>query len=227
MYDYAVESEYVPVNIARQFNIKTLQKQIQNEHKDKIPFSEEHIKLCHDNSDYGYMKMVLIGLYTGLRPLEICTLIKDNIHLDDNYLIGGMKTDAGTDRYVPIHPQIKPYLEYYMNNSKSEYVIEADDGQGDTVMTYDKYRRRFQKCMKHIGADGLYSPHCTRHTFITQAKFLDIDNVALKMIVGHEITDITEAVYTHRTTNFIQEEYSKFHYLKSQKAAAHNLILIS
>lgn len=227
MYDYAVESEYVPVNIARQFTIKTLQKQIQKEHKDKIPFSEEHIKLCHDHSDYGYMKMVLIGLYTGLRPQEICLLLKDNIHLDENYIIAGMKTDAGTDRYVPIHPQIRPYLEYYMNNSKSEYVIEADDGQGDTIMTYDKYRRRFQKCMKAIGAEGLYSPHCTRHTFITQAKVVQMDDVALKTIVGHEISDITESVYTHRTSEFIQEEFRKFHYLKSQKALSHNLTLIS
>ena len=52
--------------------------------------------------------------------------------------------------------------------------------------------------MNKIGANDLYSPHCTRHTFITMAKKCNVDDNALKMIVGHVINDITEAVYTHR-----------------------------
>ena len=46
---------------------------------------------------------------------------------------------------------------------------------------------------------SLQLPNEMRHTFITYAKAKHMDDNLLKMIVGHEITDITEAVYTHRS----------------------------
>lgn len=211
--DYAVESQYVTINVSRQFASKGIYEKIQKDKKDKIPFSQEHILKCHEAFDYGEMRMVLIGLYTGLRPDEICSLKKANIHLDENYMIGGMKTKAGTDRYIPIHPKIKAYIEYYYLKSSGDNLIEASDGQNNKKMTYDKYRSRFKKCMKYIGAEGLYSPHCTRHTFITKAKECKLDDIALKMIVGHEINDITERVYTHRDKSFLNDEMKKFRYI--------------
>ncbi len=211
MYDYAVKSQYVKINIARQFAIKGIYEQIQKEQKEKIPFSAEHIKLCHEAYDYGFMRMILIGIYTGLRPDELCILEKENIHLDDNYMIGGEKTNAGTDRYIPIHPYIKPYIEYYYNRSKGKFLIEAYDGQNNTIMTYDKYRRRFSKCMKYINADGLYTPHCTRYTFVTKAKKCKLEDIAIKLIVGHEIDDITEK-YTKREASYLHEQMGLFSY---------------
>lgn len=213
VFDYAVESQYVNVNISRQFASKGIYDKIQKERKEKIPLSLEHIIKCHDSFEYGAMRLVLIGLYTGLRPDEICSLKKANIHLDEDYMIGGMKTKAGTDRYIPIHPKIKKYIEYYYNLSQGEDLIECLDGQNDRIMTYDKYRKRFKKCMEFIGAGDLYSPHCTRHTFITQAKECGIDEVALKMIVGHEIKDITEKIYTHRQKEFLHEQIEKVKYI--------------
>ncbi len=55
--------------------------------------------------------MILIGIYTGFRPSEVAALRVENVFLDENKLIGGMKTEAGTDREVPIHPFIKPLIE--------------------------------------------------------------------------------------------------------------------
>ena len=43
-----------------------------------------------------------------------------------------------------------------------------------------------------------HTPHETRHTFISCAKAKRRDDNLLKLIVGHEIRDVTEAVYTHR-----------------------------
>lgn len=213
MFDYAVESNYININIARQFASKGIYDKIQKERKEKVPLSQEHVLKCHEASEYGEMKMILIGLYTGMRPDEICTIEKANVHLQEGYMIGGMKTSAGRNRYIPIHPRIKKYIEHYYMQSSGTYLIEAQDGQNDKTMTYDKYRARFRKCMKYIGADGLYSPHCTRHTFITKAKECGMDDVALKMIVGHEINDITEKVYTHRDKNFLHEEIEKVKYI--------------
>lgn len=54
-----------------------------------------------------------------------------------------------------------------------------------------------------------HKPHDTRHTFITKAKEVDMNEYILKMIVGHEIRDITEKVYTHRTLDDLKNEMKK------------------
>ena len=211
MYDFAVEAEIVEINKARQFSIKGLEKKIKKDRKDKIPISPAHVKALENDYEYGYTRMILIGIYTGFRPSEICQLHRCNIHLEENYIIGGMKTEAGEDRYVPIHPKIKGFIEYYYNRTteQDKYLIKAEDGQRDTTMTYDKYRSRFKKSMSRVGAAELYSPHCTRYTFVTNAKEAKMDEYALKMIIGHEIGDVTEEVYTHRDESFLQEEILK------------------
>ena len=71
-------------------------------------------------------------------------------------------------------------------------------------MTYDKYRKRFLKVMQKYNMN--HSPHECRHTFITIAKSNNMDEYILKLIVGHEIGDITEKIYTHRTIDQIKNE---------------------
>ena len=74
-------------------------------------------------------------------------------------------------------------------------------------MTYDKYRKRFEKVMKCLNMS--HRPHETRHTFITKAKAYNMDEYVLKLIVGHAISDITENVYTHRTVEQLKTEIRK------------------
>ncbi len=50
----------------------------------------------------------------------------------------------------------------------------------------------------------------TRHTFITKAKEAIMDIEAIKLIAGHEINDVTNAVYDHSYKHqFLQEEILK------------------
>ena len=55
--------------------------------------------------------MVLILLYTGIRAEEFLILENKNIHLDDQYVITGVKTDAGKSRIIPIHNDILPIIQ--------------------------------------------------------------------------------------------------------------------
>ena len=55
-----------------------------------------------------------------------------------------------------------------------------------------------------------HKPHDTRHTFITWAKACaGIDEYILKLMVGHEIDDVTEKAYTHRTAEQFLNEIMK------------------
>jgi integrase len=136
-----------------------------------------------------------------------------NVFLDENKIIGGMKTDNGVDRVVPIHPEIKHLVEKRYIQATERYhsdrLFNDPKGQQNTKMTYDMYRGRFTNVMNEMGFKGL-TPHCTRHTFSTQAKRCGMDSGIRKRIMGHSLNgDITESVYTHPTFNDLVHEMNK------------------
>lgn len=210
MYKYAVahdivEKDYASVMFANGNPIK------RSRTKEVIPFSQEEIFLLWDNLDnIAFADMVLIGIYSGWRPQELAILKVANIDLETGTMLGGLKTDAGKNRIVPIHPLIKPLIENRMKEAtamQSEFLFNDANGQQGTYMTYDKYRKRFEKVMKYLKLT--HRPHETQHTFITKAKACDVDEYILKLIVGHAIDDITEKVYTHRTIDQLRAEMDK------------------
>lgn len=210
MYKYCiahdiVEKDYASVMFANGNPIK-------KEHtKEIIPFSQEEIFLLWDNlHQIAFTDMILIGIYSGWRPQELAILKVSDIDLETGTMKGGLKTDAGKNRIVPIHPLIKPLIEKRIQEAtalQSEYLFNDVNGQQGTYMTYDKYRKRFEKVMKYLKLT--HRPHETRHTFITKAKSCNMDEYILKLIVGHAIDDITEKVYTHRTIEQLKNEMEK------------------
>ncbi len=210
MYKYAVahdiiEKDYASVMFANGNPIK------RSRTKEVIPFSQEEIFLLWDNLDnIAFADMILIGIYSGWRPQELAILKVADIDIKVGTMLGGLKTDAGKNRIVPIHPIIRPLIENRIKEAtamQSEFLFNDANGQQGTYMTYDKYRKRFKKVMKYLKLT--HRPHETRHTFITKAKACNVDEYILKLIVGHTIDDITEKVYTHRTIDQLRAEMEK------------------
>ena len=176
----------------------------------RVPFSREEIQLLWDNSTFPFVDMVLVGIYSGWRPQELATLQIADVDMEKWTYRGGLKTDAGRNRYVPIHPAVRDLVELNYKKAvaiQSDYLFNDENGQQGTHLTYDKYRGRFNKINKHFKMQ--HRPHDTRHTFITKAKEAGVDEYVLKLIVGHAIDDITEAVYTHRTLEELHVEIAK------------------
>ena len=210
MYKYAVahdivEKDYASVMFANGNRI------MRSRTKEVIPFSQEEIFLLWDNLDnIAFADMILIGIYSGWRPQELAILKVADIDIKVGTMLGGLKTDAGKNRIVPIHPLIRPLIENRIKEAtamQSEFLFNDANGQQGTYMTYDKYRKRFEKVMKYLKLT--HRPHETRHTFITKAKACNVDEYILKLIVGHAIDDITEKVYTHRTIDQLRAEMEK------------------
>lgn len=209
MFDYAVLSNVVNINPARQFTLKGIQGKIERQRKDKNAISEEHEQELWDDIEFGCIRMVLINIYSGWRPDELIELKKKNVDLQKMIMIGGEKTKAGTNRLVPIHPKIKELVKYYYDKSDGEYLFYDYDKVKTERMTYDKYRVRFKKIMIRHGWNE-YSPSCPRHTFSTKAKMAKMDELARKLMMGHEITDVTDKHYTHLDLEkFLSEEILK------------------
>ena len=208
MFDYAMAHEVVFTNYARNYKIdaEILDEKEKNKRL-KIPFSNEEIDILWDNIEFGFTDMVLIQIYSGWRPQELAILQVADIDLEKGIMSGGLKSDAGRNRIVPIHPLIEPLIRKRYDEAMklhSEYLFNDETSQTGMEMTYDKYRGRFNKVMERNKMT--HTPHECRHTFITIGKSNKMDQYILKLIVGHEIDDVTEKFYTHRTIEQLRNE---------------------
>jgi len=173
---------------------------------ERTPFTDEEIQVLWDNINFPFVDMILIDIYSGWRPQELAILKTVDINLEEYYFKGGLKTDAGKNRIVPIHPLIQNLvLNRYDKNNNT--LFNDENGQQGTAMTYDKYRGRFKKVMDKFHMD--HRPHDARHTFATKAKLAGMDEYVIKLILGHSINDVTEKVYTHRDIENLRNEMLK------------------
>lgn len=209
MLDYAVENEIVHSNKARTFKVtEDVLMQCEDQKRSHMPFTESEMKVLWEHVDDYYVKMMIIQCYSGFRPTELCELKNISINLDERIMIGGCKTKAGTNRIVPIHKKIYPLLCSLKSNE--EYVFQCiDTVRTDKRLTYDKYKKRFDRTISALGLNTEHCPHDCRKHFITQCKKYNVDEYAIKRIVGHEINDLTEKVYTERSTEWLLEEINK------------------
>lgn len=210
MLDYALEYEIVDRNYARTFNIsdEIIQEQAKTL-RGHIAYTEEEMNLLWNNSGFSQVDSIIIQCYSGWRPQELVTLKTDNIDLEKNIMTGGMKTEAGMNRIVPIHPKIKPLIERYYHmaeDSGTNVLFRCED---DSPMTYDKYQKRFVKTRDALGLNKEHRPHDGRKQFVTIAKNSGMDEYAIKRIIGHKIEDLTERVYTERGVEWLQTEMQK------------------
>lgn len=206
MYKYALKNDIVDTDYAARCDAVRVERSAPIH----IPFTSEEISKLWDNLDVPFADMVLVGIYTGFRPQELSILELENIDLEEMTIRGGMKTNAGINRIVPIHSKIADLVKKNYERASgmgSSRLFNDMNGQQGTSMTYDKYRGRFRKVCRALSMD--HRPHDTRHTFITLAKEAAVDEYILKLIVGHSITDITEKVYTHRTIESLKNEIEK------------------
>ena len=117
----------------------------------------------------------------------LCGLKIENIHED--YIITGVKTEAGKDRYIPIPPKLRKYIK----PEGRTYYYENRTGSVRTTSNYTA-----QTWHPMMGKLGMYHvPHDCRHTCATLMERAKIPKLHRKLILGHKIKDLTEGVYTH------------------------------
>ena len=216
IYDYALEARIVERNYAREFTLdkKVFQEKEKN-YKSKVPFSKEEIdKLWKSIEFVPFADMIVYACYSGWRPTELIKLKIKDVDLKNGFVKGGMKTNAGKNRLVPIHPLVSSIVEKYYKEAKSvgsDYLFNDVNNKFGIGLSYDQYLSRFNKVMNALHFRTEITPHYTRHTFITKAKSREVNmnEYVLKIIVGHDVGDLTEHVYTHRELNDLKEEMDK------------------
>jgi integrase len=217
MFDYALEYEIVDRNYSRTFNLSDeVIREMVKVDKEHIPFSDEEMQLLWDHADdKEYVDVLLIQCYSGWRPQELGLLELKNVDLENWIIVGGIKTEAGENRTVPVHSRIRPlvirkYKEaesigsaYLLNHLNPAHKFK------NTSLTYGRYQTAFVRIRDELKLNPGHRPHDGRTHFVTKAKECKVDEYAIKYIVGHKVSDITEKVYTKRELDWLKGEMEK------------------
>ncbi len=118
---------------------------------------------------------------------------------NEHTLTGGIKTKAGKNRVVPVHPKIQPYIDRWVENA-STYLYEWEC----RTRTDESFRRLlFKPLMEQLGRSAA-TPHWCRHTFASMLHRVGANELNTKRLMGHSDKDVTEH-YTHVTIKELRE----------------------
>lgn len=200
LYKYAMKHEIVDKNISDLISVSSKGVEV----KEKVPFSLEEIQKLKSYK-HPLNDTAIILLYTGMRITELLEIKRENVFLDERYMIGGKKTAAGTDRIIPIHKEILPLIKARYDEGHKWLITRW----GKKVQ-YPTYRLNYWNIMRDkLGLTQ--TPHDTRHTFATFADKCEMNKVAVKRILGHALRDVTDH-YTHKDLETLITEIDKLKY---------------
>lgn len=197
--EYALQEDIIEKSYANHITLTNFK----NLKTAKTTYSYEQIEylwnIRSENYKEDFIKdLLLIALYTGCRAEELLFIYTNNIFLDKNYFVGGIKTQAGINREIPIHPKIKPiFLKYY--NPENEFLFMMPNGKR-TNYDYYLYHYKFNFIGKHPILNN-HTAHECRHTLRTELEKQNVKQVIINSIIGHSNENIGQDVYTHITVD--------------------------
>ena len=184
LFAYAIRYEVVKENPVQYVDLGV------KEEKEEIhkPFTPEELDVLWNHLDIPWVDTILILCYTGMRFGELLKMRTEDVHLEERYMIGGSKTDAGKNRIIPIHHRILPLIGRYYTRDLETLLPK---------MNSTTYNRRFKKAIASVGLPPHLTHDC-RHTFASRMDAAGANIRATKAIMGHTGGDVTDKVYIHK-----------------------------
>jgi integrase len=202
MYKYALMNNYIEKDLSQFFVYSWVEPSEQIHSR----YTDEEIAILWANLYVvNNVDLILITIYSGLRPTELLEITTDNVHIDEQYMVGGMKTEAGTDRIIPIADKILPLVKNRYDPNR-RFLVNNKYGNHYTYGSY--VSANFNTVMNRLQMQHL--PHDGRHTFASLMDDVGANEVCLKLIMGHSMkNDVTKGVYTHKSIEQLLAEVNK------------------
>ena len=214
MYAYAINNSFVDKDVSATL----VYEWTDVDHPIHTHFTPKEIATLWDClGSINHVDIVLIYIYTGVRPVELVEITRDNVHLDERYMIGGVKTEAGKNRIIPICDLIYPLIEKRYNQMRP-YLITTKYGNPYTIGSYRESNWRY--LMNRLNMN--HAPHDCRYTFAYLADRINMNETCKKIIMGHALSnkegtafktggkaDVTRDVYTEKTIQDLLREVNK------------------
>lgn len=196
VFDYAVQNDIVSKNYAKFIKIE------EKVEKTGAIFTDEEIKILWKHSDEKLARIFLILIYTGMRIGEMLQMTKDDINLEECYMVGGSKTEAGKDRIIPIHREILPLVKTQLGDNK--WFVQNARGN---VQHYAHLSPQANTYMEKLGMNHKF--HDARKTAVSLMHSANIPMETIKIIVGHTGYDVTEKVYLYKNIHELVETINR------------------
>lgn len=215
---YAMENDLVDKNYAEFVRLPKFEK------TEKIIFTAEQLETLWQHTSDKRVQVILAMIYMGFRLGEMLLLRPDSLHLDEGYIVGGIKTEAGTNRVVPFPPNIPEIKGFFRH-----WLAEAGTEEPLFPMTAKQFRHTyFYQPLSELGMiDGQLrkgtgnswvfpdkhhlTPHSTRHTFASLSSSAGMRPEELQKIIGHADYATTADIYIHTNIAALIAEMSKLH----------------
>lgn len=186
LFDYAMQKDIVYKNYGAFVDLPTL-----GDKTERDAFTDIEMQKI-EQSKVPYADLILVMCYTGFRISEFLSLTAFSYDQVNQTLTGGMKTEAGKDRVIPLHPKIRPIVKKWAEKN-GETLFCKDDG---TPFKVKHFRENiYYPTLEAIGVRKL-TPHCTRHTFATLLDKAGVDPTEIKHLMGHSNYKQSQK-YTH------------------------------
>lgn len=188
VYAWAESRDMVEKNLAKHIIIPASAKE--DEHG--IPLTEDDIRLLWQHKDDPDCELALCLCYSGHRIGEYAEV---EVDLKAGCFRGGLKTEAGKGREVPIHPAIRELVENRLARQGSLLIRKVDT-----------HGAKLSNALLAIGIEPRHTAHDCRHTFSMLCERYGVPENDRKRMMGHAFgNDVTNAVYGHRSLDDLRK----------------------
>lgn len=207
LYKYAGSRQLVTNNLAQYIYIG------KGEQLKRPAFTMQQLDSIRSAVDsVPYADYVLCMCYLGFRPNEMLSLTKAAYHTENGaaFLIGGFKTEAGTNRKVTISPKIMPIIARRMADKSSIYLFPKPDG---AMMRDDFFRDVvFYPLLDQLGIQPVPQkgqrahlvPYSCRHTFANLMKNVTGSDTDKAALMGHADASMTKKYQSEELENLVR-----------------------
>ena len=162
---------------------------------------------CLSDDRLGCSIRLMLG--TGMRTQELLALEPKHIEEDGSCIhirqavtmvkgtpkIGTPKTKTSY-RDIPVPERLRPYA-IRLRATDQQYIWNGDN---TPVINPSVFRRRFKKALNDIPDVRALSPHCCRHTYVSQLQAMGVSIETIQSLTGHADVDMTKH-YLHVQTD--------------------------
>ena len=170
--------------------------------KDQV---ERLIQLARERGDDVIAQAIETSAYSGLRQEELRRLKVWDVDFHANvFLVGGTpesRTKGRNYREVPIHPRLKPIMEYRASSARPRNAYIFDEFRNQWHL-YRMWSHVYEKLRWED--PSITDGHCwksLRNSYITWALSQGTPLMTVKQWAGHSSVTVTEGYYDHNSEN--------------------------
>ena len=208
LYKFAMRDDIVSKNYAQFLELP------EKNEVNATALTDTQLELIRQNVNaVPYCDYVYALCYLNFRVTEFLELTAEDFKsekLDTGktvyYFVGGIKTEAGKGRAVPIHPNVLAIVKRCIAKREKTVFCRADG----SPMNKDYFREScFYPVMDALKLGRDYKPHSCRRTFATRMSAAGARSENIAAVMGHSSFEVDKKYYIKQELKTLYDEVTK------------------